>query len=68
MGSNCLLTPLVIGNNRVPEPPASTIPFIVSDNDFLTKVKLFFQITRFLANKLSGDIHKIVYKLFDKKT
>lgn len=27
-GSICLLTPLVIGYNRVPDPPASTIPFI----------------------------------------
>ena len=28
MGNNCLLTPLVIGYSRVPEPPARTIPFI----------------------------------------
>ena len=27
-GNNCLLTPLVIGYKRVPDPPANTIPFI----------------------------------------
>src|SRR5574344_1733743 len=29
MGSSCLLTPFVIGYKRVPDPPASTIPFIL---------------------------------------
>jgi hypothetical protein len=29
MGNNCLLTPFVMGYNRVPDPPARTIPFML---------------------------------------